>query len=469
MRFPIRAQILLPTSIVMIAVLTLSAAISTWMAQRSARDRIRQRADEVNRILERASFPLTESVLEQMAGLTGAEFVLVGTNGNRLGATLAAIGEAQLPVSTPEDGGLGDLQVIDGVRYYHQVLSLSHVQAGMKLHAFFAAHEYRRVWQRTMLPSIVGIGLALAASLACAYWVGGAVGRSTTGILNQLERISQGHFQPATLPSRDDELKDISAAINQTAQLLAGYEANVRSGERMKTMVAMGAGLAHQIRNSVTGCRMALDIVAEENQLRDQEAMQVARRQLSLMENYLQRFLLLAKVEPNRTADESADLNDIVAKAVALARHSAQHLQVELRWSPNGESLMVSGDVIAIEQSVVNLIFNAIEAASSAAVSAETQIASNAQVNVELRRAGDDRSLIAVADNGVGPTAEQDVFAPFVSQKPGGIGLGLAVVKDVAEEHGGQARWTRQGPWTEFVMELPTKNGGPLGVKRIDC
>lgn len=469
MRFPIRSQMMLSTSIVMVGVVIGSAAINAWLAQRSARSRIQARVEEVTEILSHESFPLTGRVLKSVAGLSGAEFVLVDTSGRFVGTSNASLSTAKLPSTEHDDGGLGEVRTVAGDQYFHRVVRLNNarIPSELTLHVLFSANEYRRVWQRAIVPSLLAVCTALAAALTCAFWVGGSVSSSTKAILNQLDSITKGNFRPARLPSRDDEMKDISVAINHTAALLDTYEANVREGERMKTMVAMGAGLAHQIRNSVTGCRMALDIVADESDFTDHEATKVARRQLSLMENYLQRFLLLAKVEPERIVQEVCDLNVIVDDAVSLVRHSANHLHVHVQWTPEDRELSVKCDVIAVEQAIVNLLLNAIEAASAVAVTrAKDKGLAEAAVRVDLRLTSDASAEIIVGDNGPGPNPEQDVFAPFVSQKTNGIGLGLAVVKEVAEEHGGGARWQRRDGWTEFTIEIPLSEGGE---PRVEC
>lgn len=458
MRFSIRSQILLSTALVMLAVVLGSFGVSVWLTRQSAADRIQRRIEEVSDILQQSAFPLTDRVLSQMSGLTGAEFALVDESGHVTRASQGAFLRAQLPPARGKaTNGLGEVVSINGHLYFHRVLPLASRRnaVDLELHAFFDAIEYRRIWQRALVPSVVAAGSALVAAVACAYWIGGSVTRSTGNIISQLGNMAAGDFSPAELPSREDELREIAAKLNQTAEQLRRYEAEVRDGERMKTMVAMGAGLAHQLRNSATGCRMALDLFAEENKARDDEGLLVAQRQLYLIENYLQRFLLLAKVEPDRVEHATADLNGIVDQAVALVQHSAKHLNADLKWLTPSSRLPIVGDLVAVEQAVVNLLLNAIEAASAEAVAASAlRVGKQALVRVATRHA-DGLAEVVVSDNGPGPNVGEDVFAPFVSSKKTGVGLGLAVVKEVAEQHSGKTGWRRSDDWTEFVMQLP--------------
>lgn len=457
MRFPIRSQILIPTSIVMVAAVLGSFVVSVRLTQRSARSRIQERIDDVTRILEQARFPLTDRVLQQMAGLTGADFVLVDETGRVTGASDSNLSSAEALSAKQTSNAFEEAVKIANNEYFHRVLPLSNSRhaTSLQLHAFFPAGEYRRIWQQALVPTLIAAGTVLAAAIGCAYWIGGSVSKSTRAIVGQLRNISGGNFAVSELPDRDDELRDIANEINRTAELLQQYESDIRDGERMETMVAMGAGIAHQIRNSATGCRMALDIFDQENEPSDDEALNVARRQLGLMENYLQRFLLLAKVESHQVDWVTADLRDTIGKAMSLVQHSAKHLGVAVEWNPHCKSQPVDGDQVAIQQAIVNLLLNAIEAASTSAVHTSRSSASPAaHVRIELRNIANEKVKIVVSDNGNGPQTEDDVFAPFVSEKKSGVGLGLAIVKQVTQEHGGNATWQRNGGWTEFVMTL---------------
>jgi signal transduction histidine kinase len=180
------------------------------------------------------------------------------------------------------------------------------------------------------------------------------------------------------------------------------------------------------------------------------------------MEKYLQRFLSLGRKQPRPHA--SVALQAVVDSVLPLVRPAARHFGVELEWQPPPVPLHVLGDTESLEQLLINLLTNALEAVSPsgaapadvATATANTGAARRIAVHLEAAPAG--TVALTVSDTGPGPAAavQDRVFEPFVSEKPDGTGLGLPVARAIAEQHGGQIRWERRSETTCFVVELPS-------------
>lgn len=459
MRWSIRNQIMLPLLAVAIFSLTAVGIVNAILTERRTRDHVEMQLRQVVNVLSTSSFPLTNVVLRQMRELSSADFVLVDERGTAVATTLGELvilPESEI-VSSIQDVQLGPSSQLDGKRYFHTPVQLPlGEQAGRSgvLHVLFPQDEYRRAWRQSFVPSFV-VGAMTSLVLAGVGWlIARRMSNAIHGLKGEVLRIAQGDFQEAPLPAIDDEIRDLSAAVNRTAAMLAEYEQQVRRSEQMRTLSIVGASIAHQLRNAVTGCRMALDLHAAEcRSADDDECLVVAKRQLKLMESQLQRFLRIGK-RPEVITWRNVDLGELVDELLPLVRPAAQHAGVVLECHIPAEHLVISGDEEALGQVLLNLLLNAIEAAQQHAL---RQYERASFVRVEVAANDTDHAHITISDSGGGPdeTVAATLFEPFVTSKAEGAGLGLAVANEVITAHGGTIDWQRKDETTRFRVRLP--------------
>jgi signal transduction histidine kinase len=250
------------------------------------------------------------------------------------------------------------------------------------------------------------------------------------------------------LPGRDDELRDLARSVNEMAQRLAQFQKTVEQTERLRLLGQVSGGLAHQLRNGLAGARLAVQLYLRECPAgADGAALEVALRQLTLLEAHLKRFLDLGRADAPRR--EACALAALVGEAADLLRPQCRHAGIELRWSPPEAPATVLGEAGHLGQLLLNVLGNAVEAAGP-----------GGSVEVRLRQEGG-TAVVEVLDSGPGPAAEVAgrLFEPFVTGKPEGVGLGLAVARQTAEAHGGRITWGRAEGRTCFRIELPLAQG----------
>jgi signal transduction histidine kinase len=249
--------------------------------------------------------------------------------------------------------------------------------------------------------------------------------------------------------------------------MLNEYEKQVRRSEQMRTLTVLGASIAHQLRNAATGCRMALDLHAAEcKEKESRECLDVARRQLRLMESQLQRFLRVGR-EPAELMKRDVDLGNVIEELLPLVRPAAQHAGVALDCRIGDRRPHVSGDEEALSQVVLNLLLNAVQAAQQHGIERQE----GRRVSIELGTTKDDAAEIVISDSGAGPadSVAGSLFDPFVTDKPEGAGLGLAVAKEVVAAHGGSIAWNRENGMTRFRVGLPLTMNGCQSVQNSNC
>jgi signal transduction histidine kinase len=448
-----------PLLAVALASLAAVGAINAWLAADRTQERIERQLRGVVGVLTASTFPLTAPVLQKMRDLSSAEFVLTDAGGQALASSLDELPPPLTNAATVrrlEDVSLGASLAVAGNEYFHTAMPLpprSGNADGRVLHVLFPKDEYLRSWREAFLPPLV-VGVATVAVVALvARLLAGRISRATGRLGDEVLRLARGEFGPVALPSTDDELRDLAVAVNRTAQMLVDYEQQVRRTEQMRTVARLGASLAHEMRNATTGCRMAVDLHAEECPVAaDDESLAVARRQLRLIESQLQRFLQVGR-QPTELVRREVDLARVVDDLLPLVGPAVRHAQVELDWQPADNELLVFGDGDALSQVALNLILNAIEAVQHE----PGNVAVARRVTVELSRTEHDDVELAVGDTGPGPAAvsASSIFDAFVTSKAEGAGLGLAVAKQIVEAHGGTIAWRRSAGLTHFHVTLP--------------
>jgi signal transduction histidine kinase len=303
--------------------------------------------------------------------------------------------------------------------------------------------------RQAVYPALIAGLVAAGIAVAIAIWLARRLARPIGRLVARTAVIAQGDFTPMPVEERNDELRDLAESVNRMAAQLAGYEGQVRHNERLRTLGQLGASMAHQLRNAATGGRMAIELHRKEcPRGAEDESLDVALRQLRLMESYLRQFLSIEQAAP--PVRQRVDAALLVSEVLSLVRPSCVHAGIDLQCTAPPEPIVLCGDPAALRQLVTNLVLNA----ADAAVAGQS---APPRVRVELGRSADGGGSIRVLDSGPGPdpAVRDRLFDSFVTTKPDGFGLGLFVARQIAQRHAGQVRWQRDGDMTCFSFDFP--------------
>ncbi|HVS38066.1 MAG TPA: HAMP domain-containing sensor histidine kinase [Gemmataceae bacterium] len=449
MRWRIRSQLLLPLLTLLLGVVGVSVLTAVASAGR-ARQQIESRLRGVGQTLsfEQGTFSLNKPVLTMMSGMSGAEFLLVSPEGE--GPSTLGEGPIHLPPGETicddwRDLHLGPPVAVHGRTYFCSGLRLP--GNGQVIYIFYPESLWQDALWEAVWPSLVLGGSMGLASLVLAVGLGQRLSRRLQALERRTRLIAAGDFSPMPLPGRNDEIRDLTRSVNEMAQKLAQFQETARRTERFRLLGQVSGGLAHQLRNGLTGARLAVQLFERECAGRvDTAALDVALRQLTLLETHLKRFLDLGRQGPSRTTPCS--LPALVGEAVELLRPQCKHAGIELRWKPPTGDAVVNGDAGQLGQLILNVLGNAVEAAGPGG-------------DVVVRLESGATCVLEISDSGAGPPPEvaERLFEPFVTGKPEGVGLGLAVARQIAEAHGGRIAWRREAGRTVFRIELAAAFG----------
>jgi PAS domain S-box-containing protein len=148
---------------------------------------------------------------------------------------------------------------------------------------------------------------------------------------------------------------------------------------------------------------------------------------------------------------EPLDLNELIRAVLALVSDQVKRHGVILRTDLAPDVFPVLGDQVQLQQVVLNLIMNAIDAMSTVRDRARELV-------LTTRNIDPDQVQASVEDSGIGldPNTKAKMFESFYTTKPGGMGMGLAICRSILQAHGGRL-WatTKAGPGTAFCFALP--------------
>lgn len=470
MRWPLRYQILIPMVGIMVCAIVSVTLLHAYLSTNQIKLQIRDQFRQIAQTLNDATFPLTEAVLNQTKGLSGADFVLVGQNDEVLSSTRSDFIPQTVSLEPP---AWNELQISDVIQtgdapFFHTVVKIQQrpkTQGQQYLHIYYPVKEYREALSNAIYPSLIAGSIALAVVAFLATVIAARVTRPLQRLDKKVAQIAHGDFQPMIQPTRDDEIRDLSISINQMAELLGDYEDEIKRSERLKTLGQLRGAIAHQLRNAVTGCRIALDLHLRKCDESQDESLQVANRQLSMIEQYLQSFLENKGGDVSRF--EPVCLSEIISKVVSLVTPTAKHFGIKLENRAVLDSIIVQGDAESLEQLISNLVLNAIEAAVPVELEQGASEVDVGLVSIRLFQSSPESVTLEVQDTGTGPESKivSKMFEPLVTGKKDGTGLGLFVAREIVKNHAGQIRWERRDQETYFIVDLPLVNAENERVK----
>ncbi|HXP45635.1 MAG TPA: ATP-binding protein, partial [Terriglobales bacterium] len=254
--------------------------------------------------------------------------------------------------------------------------------------------------------------------------------------------------------NRNDDIGNLGRDFNEMVRQLREsreeiqrlYRTQMSRAEHLATLGELATGLAHEIRNPLAGIAGVMDIIG-----RDLPETSPAREVLGEVQQeilQIKRILsdLLETARPRPPDFRATDLNSTTERAVSLARQQTISRPIEIKLSRAHELPPVEHDAGQIQQVLLNLLLNAIQAIDDAG-------------NIRVRVSSEDGfATVAISDTGRGIPPEHlaNIFRPFFTTKKRGTGLGLSLVSRIVEAHGGRVQVaSTPGQGSQFMVWLP--------------
>jgi PAS domain S-box-containing protein len=278
-------------------------------------------------------------------------------------------------------------------------------------------------------------------------------------------------FFSGEIRQSDQEMLEMMATIGsqmgqfierkRAEEALQRAHAELAHVARVATLGELAASIAHELNQPlaaiVTSADACLRWLADEppNLDRGREAARRIVRDGTRAGDVIARIRALVRKANVEKAPLS--INDVLEEIAALAQAELRRTSVALRMHLAPDLPPVLGDRVQLQQVVLNLVVNGVEAMASMADRAR-------ELLIRSRLHEPDHVLVAVQDSGIGLDQEslEKIFDPFYTTKSQGMGMGLAISRSIIEAHGGRLWATaNEGTGAVFQFTLPTGGGGP--------
>lgn len=326
----------------------------------------------------------------------------------------------------------------------HSLAALTEVKNAVHTykHIEMAEGELRTAFLLAFLVAAAGVVI-----LACVIGIriGFGITRPLHALLKGTREMARDNLQYRIPNNRDDEIGVLIESFNQMAQDLVENRRKRVEAEQIAAWREIARRLAHEIKNPLTPIQLAVQQMRDKYAGDDPEyqrfvtdCTEIVTEEVTTLRSLVEEFANFARMPSLSLAP--SDLNKSVRRVVRLYPDARIHLDLA------DDQPLLELDSEQMRRVLINLIENGIDASGK-----------NGQITIRTHGDGE-TAVLSVIDSGPGvPIADRArIFQPYISTKESGMGLGLAVVRSIVEDHGGHISVTDAPTGgAQFDLQLP--------------
>lgn len=285
-------------------------------------------------------------------------------------------------------------------------------------------------------------------------------------LLNEaIQEVEHGNFEKHIPIDESKEMGTLAVSFNQMIdhlnemrnELRTAHKKDLERAEKLANVGELAASMAHEIKNPVAGISGAMNVLLHESE--DSNPNKPIFEEILVQTQRIDRAVnsLLAYSRPRAPVFTECHLDELVQKSSQLILQSAKHTNIEAKLELNPDTPTSLVDCEQIQQVLVNLILNAIQA-----------MPNGGRLTIQQDYLSQDNQIqLKVSDTGIGieKAKQKDIFKPFYTTKPNGTGLGLAICKNIIEQHLGTIEVESEvNQGTTFIIKLPIRPPTPASL-----
>lgn len=367
------------------------------------------------------------------------------------GTDSAAVG--RVAVQGVAETGRGLVETLDTLRMRPAE------RAALEAHVSELNEALTRVRQASVYNRLLSGGLALmilafgAVILYASVRLGGHLSRQLSRPMEELigwtDHIRRHEPLPEDQPRKGaPEFADLRHALREMAANLEQGRVRELEAERLRMFGEVARRVAHEMKNPLTPIRFAVAHLQRDATPAQAEVLEILRAEAARLEQMAKEFTQFGRLPEGPPSE--IDLRELVDDVLRSSLPEGMRGRVDAR---QGAPAIV-GHYEPIRRAFDNLVRNAVEACDG-----------QGTVDVRIAPSGDTAVTVSVMDHGPGipPEVAGRIFEPYYTGKRDGTGLGLALVRQAVEAHGGRIRVSpTPGGGATFTMELPRRPAAPM-------
>ena len=450
-RLRLHHRIVIPFAVVALVAISASAFLALSQVSKAFEARIQSQILNTSEVISRGGFAFSPAILRSVKSITGADVVTFDADGSLLSSTIEPgrgdLIQAVTTAAAAREARAADRPLVSEIdcdapcfASYRQVVGRPGALVAVVAETTEVTAAIRSVARTILLTSLV--------SLAALVLVSQLVARRVTAPLDQLVRFAQDTSSGNRGRARagDDEVGRLGQAFNEMMDRLDASQSALVRSEKLALAGLLAARVAHDIRNPLASMKIQAQLLESrvKGDPRSGTLVNAVLDDISQVESVIRDLIELAR--PGEVRRMPADLNALLRTVLRQIDARLLHRKVGVEMALADRLPLVNIDPERFSQALLNVIVNAVDA-----------MPNGGMLDVRTRATGD-HVVLEIEDDGIGidPEILDRVFDPFVSSKPGGVGLGLVNARAVVESHGGRIALTpRQPRGTRAMMTLP--------------
>lgn len=315
------------------------------------------------------------------------------------------------------------------------------------------------IQETRLLLILIGLG-GLVLGMLGVTWLSKRITTPIKKLVDGTVRISRGDFNHSIEISSQDEIGNLARSFNEMSRQLQLFENRMEEAnkrlvqvEKLASIGHISAGIAHEIRNPLTSVKLNIQKLMSGEELDDitRAHLEISQEGIAQIEKFIKQLLNFARVSQLHIDEFSVE--QIIHGSIIMISGQMELKKIRLKTEYAQGLPLIRVDADKLRQVILNILRNACETVDE-----------GGRIRIRVTPKSDLKPVpgvrIEISDNGPGiPEKDlKDIFEPFYTTKPQGVGLGLAIALKIVEQHKGVIEvLSGKNGGTTFMIDLPAR------------